>query len=106
MLNKVILKLSGETNLSYKRFSKVMEMGIVRKTGNTAPLCPAYNSASQRLQETFPGIELMPVGLETSNICLLKAVSHLSVLCLLSFEVKGQGIICCTVPWFEFLKTS
>lgn len=83
-----------------------MEMGIVRKTANTAPLCPVYNSAIQRLQETFEGIELMPVSLETSNICLLKAVPHLSVLCLLFLEVKGQGIICCTMAQFEFLKTS
>lgn len=83
-----------------------MEMEIVRKTIHTAPLCLVYDSAIQRWQETLEGTELMPAGLETSNICLLKAVSHLSVLCLLSLEVKGQGIICCTVPWFEFLKTS
>lgn len=83
-----------------------MEMEIVRKTIHTASLCLVYNGAIQRWQETLEGTELMPAGLETSNICLLKAVSHLSVLCLLSLEVKGQGIICCTVPWFEFLKTS
>lgn len=78
----------------------------IRKTGNTAHLCQVYNSAIQRLQETFAGIELIPVSLETSNMCLLKAMSHLSVRRLLALEVKGQGIICCTVPWFEFLKTS
>ena len=81
-------------------------MERVRKTGNTAHLCQVYNSAIQRLQETFAGIKLIPVSLETSNIWLLKAMSRLSIPCLLALEVKGQGIICCTVPWFEFLKTS
>lgn len=91
MLNEAILKLSEETNFSYKGFSKWMEMGIARKTVNTASLSPVYRSAIQRLQETFVGTELMPIGLETSNICLLKAVSLLSVLSLLSLEVKGEG---------------
>lgn len=104
MLYKAILKFSEETNLSYEWFFKVMEMGIFRKTVNIAHLCQVYNSAIQRLKETLAGLEPMAVGLETSNICLLKAVSHLSVLCLLSLGVKGQGIICCTVPWLSFWK--
>lgn len=78
----------------------------VRKSGNPVHLCQVYNSAIQRLRETFAGIELIPASFKTSNMRLLKAMSRLSVPCLLALEVKGQGIICCTAPWFEFLKTS